>query len=38
MADLGMDYAVRMSFYLYNTKEEIDLAVETIKKAKKIFG
>jgi cysteine desulfurase/selenocysteine lyase len=38
MADLGMDYAVRMSFYLYNTKEEIDLAVEAIKKAKKIFG
>jgi cysteine desulfurase/selenocysteine lyase len=38
MADLGMDYAVRMSFYLYNTKEEIDLAVEAIKKAKRIFG
>jgi cysteine desulfurase/selenocysteine lyase len=38
MAHLGMDYAVRMSFYLYNTKEEIDLAVEAIKKAKKIFG
>ena len=38
MADLGMDYAVRMSFYLYNTKEEIDLAVEAIKKARKIFG
>jgi selenocysteine lyase/cysteine desulfurase len=33
-----MDYAVRMSFYLYNTKEEIDLAVEAVKKAKKIFG
>jgi cysteine desulfurase/selenocysteine lyase len=38
MADLGMDYAVRMSFYLYNTKDEIDLAVEAIKKAKRIFG
>jgi len=38
MAHLGMDYAVRMSFYLYNTKEEIDLAVEAIKKARKIFG
>lgn len=38
MAHLGMDHAVRMSFYLYNTKEEIDLAVEAIKKARKIFG
>jgi cysteine desulfurase/selenocysteine lyase len=38
MTHLGMDYAVRMSFYLYNTKEEIDLAVEAVKKAKKIFG
>jgi len=38
MAHLGMDYAVRMSFYLYNTRDEIDLAVEGIKKAKKIFG
>ncbi len=38
MAALGMDYAVRMSFYVYNTKEEIDLAVEAIKKAKRLFG
>lgn len=38
MAHLGMDYAVRMSFYLYNTREEIDLAVEAIKKAKRLFG
>ncbi|MFI5323092.1 MAG: aminotransferase class V-fold PLP-dependent enzyme [Thermodesulfobacteriota bacterium] len=38
MAELGMDYAVRMSFYLYNTKDEIDLAVEVLKKAKNLFG
>ncbi len=38
MAYMGMDYAARMSFYLYNTKEEIDLAIEALKKAKKIFG
>lgn len=38
MAHLGMEYAVRMSFYLYNTIEEIDLAVEAIKKAKRLFG
>lgn len=38
MAELGMDNAVRMSFYLYNTIEEIDLAVEVIKRAKKLFG
>ncbi|MGC8567932.1 MAG: aminotransferase class V-fold PLP-dependent enzyme [Candidatus Micrarchaeia archaeon] len=28
----------RMSFYLYNTKEEIDRAVVAIQKAQKIFG
>jgi cysteine desulfurase/selenocysteine lyase len=38
MAEYGMEFAVRMSFYLYNTKDEIDLAVEVLKKAKKIFG
>jgi cysteine desulfurase/selenocysteine lyase len=38
MAELGMDNAVRMSFYLYNTIEEIDLAVEVIKRARKLFG
>jgi cysteine desulfurase/selenocysteine lyase len=38
MDEMGMDYAVRMSFYLYNTKDDIDLAIEALKKAKKIFG
>jgi len=28
----------RMSFYLYNTKEEIDKAIDAIIKVKKIFG
>lgn len=38
MQELSMDYTARVSFYLYNTKEEIDLCVETLKKVKKIFG
>ena len=38
MHELSMDYAARMSFYLYNTKEEIDLCIETLKKVKKLFG
>jgi len=28
----------RMSFYLYNTKEEIDKAIDAIIKVKKLFG
>jgi cysteine desulfurase/selenocysteine lyase len=28
----------RMSFYLYNTKEEIDRAIDAIIKVKKLFG
>ncbi len=38
MSELSMDYTARISFYLYNNKEEIDLCVETLKKVKKIFG
>ena len=38
MHKLGMDYAARVSFYLYNTKEEIDLAIRALEKAKKLFG
>jgi len=38
MQELSMDYAARMSFYLYNTKDEIDLCVETLKKVKTLFG
>lgn len=38
MHRLGMDYAARMSFYIYNTKEEIDLTIQALEKAKKLFG
>ncbi|MEM7008361.1 MAG: cysteine desulfurase [Thermodesulfobacteriota bacterium] len=38
MSELSMDYTARISFYLYNTKEEIDLCVDTLKKVKQIFG
>jgi cysteine desulfurase/selenocysteine lyase len=37
MHELSMDFAARVSFYLYNTKEEIDLCIETLKKVKKLF-
>lgn len=38
MQQLSMDYTARVSFYLYNTKEEIDLCINTLKKVKKLFG
>lgn len=38
MKRLGMDYAARVSFYLYNTKEDVDLTVRALEKAKKLFG
>jgi len=34
---LGEAATARMSFYLYNTKEEIDQAIKAIHKAKKVF-
>ena len=34
----GIQSTTRASFYLYNTKEEVDLLVEGIYKVKKIFG
>jgi len=34
---LGIDATARASFYLYNTKEEIDIFVEALKKAKELF-
>ena len=37
MKALGIAAAARISFYLYNTKEEIDIFVEELKKAKKMF-
>jgi len=38
MQELSMDYTARVSFYVYNTKEEIDICIETLKKVKKLFG
>lgn len=35
---LGLTATARASFYLYNTKEEIDRLVEGIEKAKKLFS
>jgi len=37
MNRLGIKNAVRASFYLYNTKEEIDKLAETLGKVKKVF-
>ncbi|HIJ99666.1 TPA: cysteine desulfurase [archaeon] len=34
---LGIDATARASFYLYNTKEEIDIFVEALKKARDLF-
>ena len=37
MRYLGIDSTCRASFYLYNTKEDVDRLVEAIKKAYKMF-
>ena len=37
MRYLGIDSTCRASFYLYNTKEDVDKLVERIKKAYKMF-
>ena len=37
MGVLGIDFACRASFGVYNTKEEIDWLIEGIKKVKKVF-
>jgi cysteine desulfurase/selenocysteine lyase len=38
MRRLGMDNAVRVSFYLYNTKEEVDRLVDVLREVKRVFG
>jgi cysteine desulfurase/selenocysteine lyase len=35
---LGQVAVVRMSFYVYNTKEEIDWIVEKLREVKKMLG
>lgn len=37
MKVLGISSAARISFYLYNTEEEVDRFMEALEKAKKIF-
>lgn len=38
MRRLEIENAVRASFYLYNTKEEVDKFVEVLQKAKRLFN
>src|SRR3989344_5366250 len=38
MQQMGMEGVCRASFYLYNTKEEIDALAKGIEQTKKIFG
>lgn len=37
MSVLGLNSTTRASFYVYNTKEDVDVLIEGIKKAKEIF-
>ena len=37
MRYLGIDSTCRASFYLYNTKEDVDILVNAIQKAYKMF-
>jgi cysteine desulfurase / selenocysteine lyase len=38
MKDLKVSGTARASFYIYNTKEEIDLLIEALKEADKVLG
>lgn len=38
MNKLGVDALARASFYIYNTKEDIDALIEGIKKVQKVFA
>jgi cysteine desulfurase / selenocysteine lyase len=38
MRKLGLSGTTRASFYLYNTRDEIDRLVEVVRGVKKIFG
>lgn len=38
MKYLEIPATARASFYLYNVPEEIDLMVESLQKARKLFG
>lgn len=38
MRELGINSALRASFYIYNSREDIDALIEGIKKAKEMFS
>ena len=38
MHKLGLTGTVRASFYLYNTAEEIDVLIASIRRIQKFFG
>lgn len=38
MRDLGVAGTARASFYIYNTREEVDLLVEALKEADRVMG
>jgi cysteine desulfurase/selenocysteine lyase len=38
MRDLNVSGTARASFYIYNTKEEIDFLFESLKEAEKVLG
>ncbi len=38
MHDLGVSGTARASFYIYNSKDDIDVFISALKEAKKVFG
>ena len=38
MARLGVDGTLRASLAMYNTTEEIDVMIEALERARKLFG
>ena len=38
MRDLGISGTARASFYVYNTREDVDLLVSALKKAATVFA
>jgi cysteine desulfurase/selenocysteine lyase len=37
MERLGVPATARVSFYIYNTKREVDILVRSLEKARKLF-
>lgn len=38
MGELGVNATARASFYIYNTKDEVDVLINALREAKKVFG